>query len=599
MAALASLLLTGPTDVAGSQDGTAIVLHLGDDATVLEHDTQIAWHVNGNNIVHPSVTTSWVSSYIGEPGVLGGMIVLDLAAGSVSGEITEQWRCLFGDTGCGDYTFRHADLSATITDGQMAPDGDGWSLLGTVLISYRAAGEWEESPSNCGGVECYICENRFCTFDRAMSSAAEFTGRYEDSTLTLSFADGLTADPADTDVSSMSGIEYFLSRFSATIDVPPSVAADSTDTAQDPGQVDAAEVPGVVPGQTDESVGPEVSDDRASTPSIPESTEAGSGETDTNPDSPGSGDADSALNTNRATATTIAAAAAAAVAAVAARSGNGPSVDPSVFSSEPHETPAGEHSPGSKPDEKSGAGSAFVPGVETPGSSTGLDDLAARATAEAQATAAANVAAAAAAMRPRPPDEDEPELDPALFPTEPGEWWFVDPPDEVEASLPPVLDHHDDRSIHSKATRQRRWERRVWGPNLLGRALLDDRAAERNRRLRRLSLIEERAEILNAAPAFARDERGNAVVLHCLHPSVFRGGIRRELRRTFDERRAAQGLPALTRHQIVEYRQWVNRWYSWLRRDYARPRLYKRAGTVGRMKDGKPAQFTAATGGRA
>jgi hypothetical protein len=184
------------------------------DVTIADHTARITWHLTGDNIVNPSVAAAWYSSYLDEPGRLGGRVVADFETGTVEGTLVEKWGCA-GD--CAGWTYRDAEITATITEGRIVPDAAGWRLTGTVEIAYHARGGRDESPSQCGNAECYVCRDRFCTFDRTTSGSAQLSGWLRDGSLALAFTDGLPEDVEDLDVSGLQDTEYFLSRFSATL----------------------------------------------------------------------------------------------------------------------------------------------------------------------------------------------------------------------------------------------------------------------------------------------------------------------------------------------------------------------------------------------
>lgn len=223
------------------------------DAWIEEHTARIAWHLKGDNLVNPSVAAAWYSSYVDTAGTLGGRVVIDLDVGTVTGEVIETWAC----DGCQGWAYREAGLVATITDGHTRWEDGELLISGEVNIAYRARGGRDEAPSQCGDSECYICENRFCTFNRTGAGTASLEGWLEQDTLSLAFADRLEADVSQMDVSGLADTEYFMSRFSVTVaGVAPAAAGGSEATAdagQPAGESGAGEADAGVPPAPDDS----------------------------------------------------------------------------------------------------------------------------------------------------------------------------------------------------------------------------------------------------------------------------------------------------------------------------------------------------------
>lgn len=207
--------------------------------------------------------------------------------------------------------------------------------------------------------------------------------------------------------------------------------------------------------------------------------------------------------------------------------------------------------------------------------------------------AANSAASRAATERAREPSA-EPPLDVSLFPSEPGDWWLVDITEAEEASLPPVFDSpHNTIVLRVKNA----WFKRIWGGNYLSARGRYDTAAEAERKRRGVSLDQERMEIIRDAPDFARRSGDRQYIIRALHPSWLSGRFVRRDR--FDIERADAGLPPLTREQVIEYRNWANRWYSLQRREYLRPGKYPRAGVVGDLRRPEHPPHAAVGGSRA
>jgi hypothetical protein len=215
IAAVVLLLQASPgAGAAETPESGMFTVDLGSPDTVIqEHTGRITWHLTGDNIVHPSVEVAWYSSYLGHAGTLGGRVFVDLDTGTLNGEITEQWTC---GSDCQGWEYRDATLTATITDGRARWESGELLLSGGLIIAYHARGGSNETPSQCGNTECYVCDNRFCTFDRTGTGTADLVGWVDGDTVSLAFADRLAADPSQMDVSGLAGTEYFMSRFSVT-----------------------------------------------------------------------------------------------------------------------------------------------------------------------------------------------------------------------------------------------------------------------------------------------------------------------------------------------------------------------------------------------
>ncbi len=183
-----------------------------EDAVVEEHTARILWNILGDNVIHESVGSSWYSSYVDEGGELSGLIEVDVEARTVAGEITEVWSCEF----CEGWTYREATATATIRDGWI-DDSEVQQIEGTVDITYHVRSGKEESPSVCGDEECYVCADRFCTYEGSGAGSASLDGWVDGDTLSLAFADRLEPDVSAQDFTGLERTVFFMSRFSVTI----------------------------------------------------------------------------------------------------------------------------------------------------------------------------------------------------------------------------------------------------------------------------------------------------------------------------------------------------------------------------------------------
>jgi hypothetical protein len=161
------------------------------------------------------LTESWWSMWWDTSQNPFGLVVFDLDAGTIAGEIIEQWSCE-GDCSRPSNRFQSSSWAATITNGTLTADGDGWKVTGSVNIEYQSSGAFDESPATCDGVECYSCPDGLCTSDRTGTGTATISGTMSGTSITLEFADGLQENIEEQDFSALLRTEFFMSRFSHT-----------------------------------------------------------------------------------------------------------------------------------------------------------------------------------------------------------------------------------------------------------------------------------------------------------------------------------------------------------------------------------------------
>ncbi|MCP3974436.1 MAG: hypothetical protein GY720_08080 [bacterium] len=234
---LLALLLFVPR-VAGvglaADESTLVVDLAATDAAVEEHTARLLWNLMTDNIVRQD-SEGWNSLYLEQPDTVSGEIVVDFAAGTISGEIVERWKC-GGDCATADgspswTTTRDTGWKATITDGRVTAAGDQWTVTGKVAISYDTSVTAKETPSDCGGTPCYLCKGQVCEVAGTAASTAELEGWIEGRTLSLAFADRMEPNVQDMDLSALLRTEFFMSRFSITITPALSTAPATGQTA--------------------------------------------------------------------------------------------------------------------------------------------------------------------------------------------------------------------------------------------------------------------------------------------------------------------------------------------------------------------------------
>ena len=236
------LVLVGPASAAAGQvpeDPTLIVDLSAGEAFVEEHTAQLLWNLMTDNFdlkTYPNVE-GWNSLYLEEPQTISGQVVVDLEAGTVKGEIVERWVC---DGDCRTSTdtpswttTRKTGWTATITDGRLESDGDGWTVSGSVAISYDSTVTANETPSDCGGTPCYLCLDRVCKVGGTASATAALTGWVDGRTVSLAFADRMEVDVYQMDLSALERTEFFMSRFSITITPPLDTGSAGGPVGQD------------------------------------------------------------------------------------------------------------------------------------------------------------------------------------------------------------------------------------------------------------------------------------------------------------------------------------------------------------------------------
>ena len=237
------LVLVGPASAAAGQapeDSTLIVDLSAEEAFVEEHTARLLWNLMTDNFdlkTYPNVE-GWNSLYLEEPQTISGQVLVDLEEGTVNGEIVERWVC---DGDCRTSTdtpswttTRKTGWTATITDGRLESDGDGWSVSGSVAISYDTTVTANETPSDCGGTPCYLCLDRVCNVGGTASAEATLTGWVDGRTVSLAFADRMEVDVGQMDLSALERTEFFMSRFSITITPPLDTGSASGPAGEDP-----------------------------------------------------------------------------------------------------------------------------------------------------------------------------------------------------------------------------------------------------------------------------------------------------------------------------------------------------------------------------
>ncbi|MDJ0498995.1 MAG: hypothetical protein QNJ89_14265 [Acidimicrobiia bacterium] len=292
-----AIALAAATPGGAVEDASLLVFDLDSDAAVVEeHTAHLLWNLSTDNIdtaTYPTLT-GWNSLYLTVPETTAASFAVDLEAGSVNGVIAETWKCE-GDCAASDgsrswTTTRDTGYTATVVDGQLAPDGPGWSIEGTATIKYHAKITAEEDASDCNGVECYVCLDRLCLVNETMTAAADIEGWIDGDTLSLAFEDQLAPDAGQMDFTGMRETQFFMSRFSITISGTEPAAAQDVEPPPDDqtspdveGKPPAPEIAGDQPVADDqpvaggsateiddeEEVGDEASDEVAAEPDEP------------------------------------------------------------------------------------------------------------------------------------------------------------------------------------------------------------------------------------------------------------------------------------------------------------------------------------------
>ena len=228
------LALAAPALAADSAtDETTLIFDLaGESSVVDQHHAQMLWNLKTDNIAAEWVgtVTGWNSLYIEERGMASGRVIVDLDAGTITGDFSELWVCnndCVTPNGTPSWTTtRDTGWTATIVDGSVVPEAAHWAIIGTVAIKYKATVTSVESPSDCNGSPCYICQNQLCEIGDQATAVAELEGWIDGDRLSLFFVDQLAADATTMELSDLRRTEYFMSRFSFTMTgvVPPVVA---------------------------------------------------------------------------------------------------------------------------------------------------------------------------------------------------------------------------------------------------------------------------------------------------------------------------------------------------------------------------------------
>jgi len=255
---LAVAFIAGIAASAPAEESTLVFDLAAEGGFVEEHTARLLWNLKTDNIVHDSVSEGWNSLYLEQPEATSGRVVVDLETGFITGEIIQRWACS-GDcrtsTNTPSWTTtRDTGWTATVTNGLLEPDGDSWTVTGSVAIKYHTNVTALESPSDCGGSPCYICEEQLCAVAGEAAATATLEGWLDGNTLSLAFADGLEANIADMDFSPLVRTEFFMSRFSITMTAPVLSANSATPPEPASGDnalddlADGSVIPGLVAG---------------------------------------------------------------------------------------------------------------------------------------------------------------------------------------------------------------------------------------------------------------------------------------------------------------------------------------------------------------
>ena len=267
-------LLAVPVAAEEPTSDATLVFDLAAETGVHEHTARMLWNLKTDNYTRDD-GEGWNSLYLEQPQDTSGRVVVDVEAATITGDIIERWSCQ-GDCAASDgspswTTNRDTGLTATIVDGRLEPDGDGWSITGSVTISYDTTVTADENPSDCGGTVCYVCADRVCEVGGTENAVAPLEGFVADRTLSLAFADRMEADVYTMDLSHLRRTEFFMSRFSITLDgaiLPPpgqvseetTASTTSTTAAEVPSDALDSDVDSGAPAEQSEADSPESSD---------------------------------------------------------------------------------------------------------------------------------------------------------------------------------------------------------------------------------------------------------------------------------------------------------------------------------------------------
>lgn len=167
------------------------------------HQGQMIWNQTADNVLRDDVTW-WLARVFGRSEAPSGWIGIDLASETVSGVVAEEWKCV---NDCEDARLGAMDTGwkATIRNGVIEPDGDGWVLSGEVDIDYRLVLDYREGQTNdCSGS---------CSFAGTGSATVPLRGFIRGDQVEVRFNDGITGMLADMDFSGLEETSFWMSRF--------------------------------------------------------------------------------------------------------------------------------------------------------------------------------------------------------------------------------------------------------------------------------------------------------------------------------------------------------------------------------------------------
>lgn len=175
------------------------------------HQGQMIWNQTATNVKRDDVTW-WLAQVFARSAAPAGWFNVDLEALTISGVVSETWKCA---NDCENERWGVLDTGwkATIVDGVLTPERDGWMVSGSVHISYEVFGAYEETGES-------VCQGGSCIIEAASDATTQLQGFILGDQVELRFKDGISGNLADMDFTALEETTFWMSRFAQTWTIP-------------------------------------------------------------------------------------------------------------------------------------------------------------------------------------------------------------------------------------------------------------------------------------------------------------------------------------------------------------------------------------------
>ena len=175
------------------------------------HQGQMIWNQTATNVKRDDVTW-WLAQVFARSEAPGGWFSVDIEARTISGVVSETWKCI---NDCENERWGVLDTGwkATIVDGILTPERDGWMVSGSVHISYEVFGGYQETGES-------VCTGGSCIIKAASDATTQLQGFILGDQVELRFKDGISGNLADMDFTALEETTFWMSRFAQTWTIP-------------------------------------------------------------------------------------------------------------------------------------------------------------------------------------------------------------------------------------------------------------------------------------------------------------------------------------------------------------------------------------------